>query len=336
MQTSISTLSRSILRDLCTNSRVSITELSEKHNISRKIAKDRIVALEKEFGLKYTLELDYEALGFASLHVLHVNFSKKPKPEELREIFAKSKAIQFAALTEGEFDMVLFVLTKEPKDYFKWEMGIWLLLSKYGVSTASSEVIIGRFGFVQINNDLIRDSAIEDVYKKIILVLNENSRISNTDLSKKIGMSQELTNYYLKKLNKEGIIKRYTAIVTKSPVKYNIAYFSTYTVKEKVEERVHIERQLMFFTEPQEIPVVNAPQMMFSLTGSESTFDLAAYDDFKTGLEKTVQLHDKIYKADSPKTKYATITDVVKGVLPIRNLAVKENYDLTFGGVGDV
>lgn len=336
MQTAISTLSKNILRELCTNSRVSITELSEKYKVSRKIAKERIVALEKEFGLKYTLDLDYEALGFASLHALHVKFAKKPNPDILRATFSKSKAVQFAAITEGDFDMVLFVLTKEPKDYFKWEIAFWLALAKYGVGTSPSEVIISRLGFVPINTDLIRDSAVDDVYKKIITVLNENSRITNTELSKKIGMSQELTNYYLKKLNKEGIIKKYTAVLTTPPTKYNITFFATYTVKDLVGERAQTERQTMFFKEPLEMPIVNGPQMMFSLTGSESTFNLVSYEDLKDGIEKSVAMHDKIYRVDSPKTKYAVIKDVVKGTLPIRNISVKDNYDLTFGGTGDI
>ncbi len=126
-------LSREMLRDMCMNSRTTITKFTKKYNLTRRAAKDRIGALERGLGLYYTLELDYEMLNFNTLHILHLSFNKKPKLEDLKTIFIKSKIVQFAATTKGDFDMIIFALAKNSKEYFKWEIGLWVSLSKYMV-----------------------------------------------------------------------------------------------------------------------------------------------------------------------------------------------------------
>jgi hypothetical protein len=75
---------------------------------------------------------------------------------------------------------------------------------------------------------------------------------------------------------------------------------------------------------------------MFSLTGSESSFTLCSFEDLKAGEDRSINLHNKVYRIDSPKTKKAIIKDVVKGTLPIRNISVKDNYDSTLGGIKDI
>ncbi len=332
----ISVLSRSILQDLCKDSRITITELSKKYKISRNSVKERIMSLEKELGLKYTLELNYDSLGFATLHVLHARFSKKPKPSEVKDAFANSKVVQFAAITEGDFDMIIFALTKESKDYFKWEIALWTSLAKYGIYTASSELEIARLGFIPLNSNLISESSISDVYKKIIIQLNSNSRIPLRELSKKINLSEELTKYYVKKLNKENLIRRYTTIITKPPKSHNLLYFINYTVNEKIGEVVDRGRRTIYWKEPDAIPVLSQFQLMWATTGSESSLTWGCFADREEGLKDVIAEHMRLYKSQIPEIKKAWIKEVVKGDMPLRNLSVKENYDTTFGGPTDI
>ena len=331
----ISTLSKKILRDLCTDSRVTITELSSRYGITRKMAKGRVAALEKELGLRYTLELDYEKLGFAPMHVVRVKFSTKPKPAELAKLIAGSRPIQFAATTKGNFDMLVFMLAKGPKEYFTWEMDFWALLAKYGVGTRSAETTVMHLGFVPMNDESIAASSTSDIYKRMLTALNSNSRMTVRELAGKVGISEELAKYHIKKLNRTGIIKRYTAIVTKSPLKYNIVYFFNYTIRGGIASRVQNERRTMYFREPKEFPVLNEFQMMLSTTGSDVSFTWAVYEDYKEGLEQSVMTHARVYRADSPVPKYATIDTAVKGFMPLRNLDQKSNYDLTIGGLSE-
>lgn len=327
----MSSLSRKILRDLCTDSKVTITELSRKYGLSRAAIKDRITALEKELGLQYTLELDYEQLKFSSLHILRLRFDKKPKPkpDQLKSFFEQSKIVQLAITTKGEFDMVIMALAKDSKEYFKWEVGLWTKLAKFGLESHSSEVIVARLGFIPINNESIADCKIDDIYKKIILNLNQNSRMTMRELSTKIGMSEELAKYHVKKLSSQGIIKRYTAVATKPPLKYSLVYFANYIVKEGVESRVENERRVMYWKTLQEFPVISEFQFMWSMTGGDSSFTWACYDNYEEGVKHSITTHKSIYKVDSPDIKSAVVEQVIKGFFPLRNIDTKENYDTT-------
>ncbi len=332
----ISRLSRGILRDLCTNSRVTVTELAKKYGITRKMVKDRIDALESELGLKYTLELDYEKLGFAPPNIVRVKLKKKMGAAVLRSILARSDAIQFAVTTNGQFDMLAFVMVKTSMEYYKWEMWFWLALAKYGAATKSSEIIIERLGFVPMNDATIALSGVNDVYRKMLLALNGNSRMPISDLAGKVGMSAELAKYHVRKLNETGLIKRYTTVVTRPPLKHSIVYFANYSVKENVQSRIQNERRTMYFREPSEAPILNEFQMVLTTTGGDSTFTWAVYDDYAEGMERSVRTHERIYRADSAVARHAAVGEVVKGIPPIRSLDQKANYDLTIlGDYGD-
>jgi len=49
--------------------------------------------------------------------------------------------------------------------------------------------------------------------RKILYYLDINSRQSNSDIAKKVGLSKEVVNYRIKRLEKEGIIKGYYTVL---------------------------------------------------------------------------------------------------------------------------
>jgi DNA-binding Lrp family transcriptional regulator len=327
----ISTLSRKILRDLCMDSRVSVTELAERYGITRKMVKSRIDALERELGLKYTLELNYEKLGFMPMYIARVKFSKSAKDANPQRWLASSKPVQLAVVTKGDFDVLVFVLVMKPNEYFKWEMSLFDALAKCGVKIKSSQVTVAHLGFIPIKSESIMASNTNDVYRRILTTLNENSRITWRELGNHIGISSELTKYYLRKLDKTGLIKRYTAVATRPTMRYSIAYFVNYTVRENILSRVSNERRTMYWNEPKEFPVLSEFQMMLSTTGSDMSFTWAVYDDYDEGLKRSVITHKRIYKIDSPEDRHATVEKVIAGMAPFRNMDQKESYDATLG-----
>ncbi len=326
----ISVLSRKILRELCTNSRVSISDLVNKYNVDWHIIKNRITAIEKEFGLFYTLELNSTALGITTLHVVIINFVKKPSFEEFKKFAEGSQNVQLAFTTKGDFDAVLFAIAATPKAYYMWEISLMMELAKYGVSIRSSEATMPHIGFVPLNDEQIRKSDIDAVYKKMLLVLNSDSRTTVRELSKRIGMKENITRYYLGKLEKSNIIRRYTALITKPPYKFNILYFTNYTVRLGIDRRVGNERRLQYWRKTDNFPVINEFQMMFGMCGGENSLNWAIYENLEEGLKQSVELHRKIYDADSPEVKWALIDKVAKGVLPLRNIDMKDGFDFAF------
>lgn len=320
----ISTLSRQILRELCTNSRVTITELAKKYKISRHIATERIKALEREFGLYYTIEPNYEALGFSTMHVLRIKFDSPPKAAEMREIFQKSKIAQLVFTTKGDFDAVIIAVGKSSIEYAQWETALNAKFAKYGISLRTSEVNVMHLGFVPLDPETIMSGDIDPLYKKMLAILTSNSRISIRDLSKQLGVSDTLTRYHFMGLEKTKYIKRFTAIVTKSPLKSNIVYFGNYTIKSGVEKRVERERKSMYWKPLDEFPIVSEYPMMFSTSGGDRSFSWANYSDYKEGLKLSVQAHAAAFREDSPVMTQAVVEEIIKGHPPIRNLDQKE------------
>lgn len=322
----ISVLSRHILRDLCTDSRVTITELAQRYNVSRHVVKERIIGLEKEFGLRYTIEPNYTALGYNSLHIVRTRFVKMPDISEIKAAFAKSRVAQFVAITDGYFQLVTFALARDSIEYIHWETAYMAHFAKYGMSTKQSEINVMNLGFMPINSDAIGESNVEPVYKKMLMILNENSRISIRDMSKQLGFSETLTRYHFRELNKTNIIKRYTALATKSYFKYNILYFVIYTIRAGVENRVAKERRTMYWKQLDEFPVLNEYAANWATSGGDRSFTWACYNDYREGLQKSLNAHKTAYKEDSPIARTAVISQIIKGHAPIRNIDQKESF----------
>lgn len=321
----ISTLSRQILRELCTNSRVTITELAEKYKVSRHAVKERIGALEKEFGLRYIIEPNYGELGFTTMHIVRMRLTKVPKPETIREIFSKSRTAQFVATTTGEFNLIIFAVAKNSIEYSQWETALNAEFAEYGIYLKQSEINVMHLGFIPLDTAAIEASNIDTIYKKMLSILNEDSRISIRDLSKRMGSSEALTRYYFRELNKTKIIKRYTAVATKSQFKFNIVFFANYVLKSGIEKRVDRERRTMYWKPLSEFPILSEYPIMWSTSGGDRSFTWANYDDYKEGLKQSVDAHKAAFREDEPKLRVGVVKEIIKGYAPIRNLDQKEN-----------
>jgi DNA-binding Lrp family transcriptional regulator len=320
--------SKALLQELCTDSRVKVLALSKKLGYSRyMIAKD-IAELEKRLDLYYTLELDHRKLGFSTVHVTYFNFVKKPSERIIGEVLGKITAVQLAILTKGDFELVCFVVTKTPVEYSQVEIALQILFQSYGASVRSSEVTLMRHGFIPLSNSLIEKSDIDSTYKKILLALNTNSRSKLSEVSKSTGIGEDTIRYHLTKMEREGIIKRYTAIVRNTNTKFTVIYFANFSVTENLQGRVDRERKEIIFA-TDERSIVNDFQMMFATTGAEQTFNLATYIDRNYGMEHSISAHNRIYAVDKPEVKYAVVTKTIKGVLPFRRIDVRANYDGT-------
>lgn len=318
---------KAVLQELCTNSRVRVLQLSRKFQISRYRIAKIIDMLEDKLSLYYTLEPNYGKLGFNFIHIAYLNFTKKPKAENLREILNRINAVQLALLTTGDYMLICFIVTKTAIEYSQTEVALQLLLQEYGARIRSSAVTLMLHGFIPLSNSLMRESAIPEPYKKLLLSLNANSRSKLSEIGKETEINEDAVRHYLTKMESELIIRRYTAIVTKPNTRAIIAYSSSYSVRENVQERIARERRNIIFAND-ERSNVNDFQMMFSTVGSAQAFNLATYVSKKYGLEHSIEAHNRIYAVDKPEVGKAFVVKVLKGVLPLRYIDVRANYNL--------
>ncbi|MEM0087240.1 MAG: winged helix-turn-helix transcriptional regulator [Candidatus Micrarchaeaceae archaeon] len=318
-----------VLRELCNNSRISASELSRKLGISRYLASRIVSSLEAKFGLRYTLELNYRLLGFPTMHVMYLSFSRKPKPEDLAKLISGSSRIQFFATAKGDFDALAFVLAKDPVEYSQLEVALQAALIGYGAEVHSAEVTLMRFGFVPISNAMLAaSSGVDDTEKRLLMALNENSRRELADIARSVSIAPEMVRYYMGRLEKAGIIRRYTAIITREAPQSGIAAFISYHVTNGILDRIAIERRHLYFAEPEEPYAANSLQEMWSISGAAQAFIMAAYNS-KEGCKAMINEHNRIYAKDRPSVTMAFIGKVLMGSAPFRNMDVKSSYDTT-------
>ena len=72
---------------------------------------------------------------------------------------------------------------------------------------------------------------IDDLDKRILKILSENSRITIKELSKKINLSQPSTKQRVMKLEDNGIILRYTIDINHNNLGYPLHLFLFFTLK---------------------------------------------------------------------------------------------------------
>ncbi len=88
----------------------------------------------------------------------------------------------------------------------------------------------------------------KDTELRLISELMKNSRRSDRELAKVLGVSQPTISRTLKKLEKEGYIKEYTMIPDFNKLGYQILAFSTYELTENI-SRDDIEERRKFLRE---------------------------------------------------------------------------------------
>ena len=79
--------------------------------------------------------------------------------------------------------------------------------------------------------------SLDEKDKKIISILLENARLPFTDIAKKLGITDVAVKKRLKKLEKNGVIKKYTVIVDPSKLGYqDVALVGVDTEPDKILE----------------------------------------------------------------------------------------------------
>jgi Lrp/AsnC family leucine-responsive transcriptional regulator len=66
------------------------------------------------------------------------------------------------------------------------------------------------------------EPTLDDIDRKVLHELQEDGRLSNAELAKRIGLSRAATHARVRKLERLGVIARYTAIVDPEAVGYEL------------------------------------------------------------------------------------------------------------------
>ena len=318
-----------ILRELSTDSRTSLSNMSKKAGCSYVTVGKVIDKLKEKLDIKFILELDLTKLGFLQKHVLMVKFTKKPDLKFLERTLKEEKDVIGAYITKGQFDMVIFAAESDPIKYVHWETLFIQKLSDYGAKVKSSDLPYFSFGFLPVDNTLIDNAKIKIKKDEIMLLklLNDNSRISYSELARLLKTNESTIRYKLFNLLKRGIIKRFTIAAQNPPQEYIIGFFENWIFSKAFEQRAALDRKHMIGIDEQ-LPILTTFQMSAPLTGSYENFIIGLFDNETTALENTAKKHAEIYKTEGFEEKHARIIKSLKGYFPFRNLDLKEHYNV--------
>jgi Lrp/AsnC family leucine-responsive transcriptional regulator len=104
---------KAILTALSMNSRIPYRTLSKISGIKVKSVPYRIKRLEKEFEIKYTLEINLTSLGFSRYFILVKFLESVPEiTDEVRKSLEKNPRVQLVLLTEGTYDLIIYCVAE--------------------------------------------------------------------------------------------------------------------------------------------------------------------------------------------------------------------------------
>ncbi len=318
---------RLMLRYLSEDSRSTITKLSSVLNCSRPTVMKILEYLERNADLRYTLELDLSKKIPLERHLITVKFAVKPNAYDISELIKKDEYIHNAYATEGDFDLVLHAISRDPLEYIRWENRIVTELSQYKPVFKPSELIMTHFGFLPFNNGVkdILKGIIKEKDNMLIEELNKNSRTSYAELSKLTGIDEETIRYRLFKLRESGIIKRFTTCVQKPRYPYNIMFFANYRFNKETAKHAEMARN-SYIKAKAENELGSNYQLLAPLSGSYRFFAMANFESKEDAMKNAIRRHKFIFESENVEIKHARITSVMKGMMPYRNLDIQRNY----------
>jgi DNA-binding Lrp family transcriptional regulator len=316
-----SLVARRILGLLSNNSRMSISEIAKQLGVSRITVVKKIKSLQDEFDMHYTLELNEEALGLNNPHLILVKFKTKPDWIRIKEILEKWYIPQMAFRLKGSFDMLIYANAFSKSDYSYWDRSMRILLSEYGVEWFPSEIVHRQLGYYPIRTVVLDGVKISKKDREILKLLNENARMSQQELSDRLGIKFGTISYALKKLLKKSLIKRLTISIDHvKPLSFMVT-LSRFTPK-KGFSNIGAKSRLAYMDDDND-PLISRYILGSALIGSYDWFAIGVFDDFKTAYKYDVLYHKKVFESHDINLKYGEIEEVLLGKLPIRSIDVK-------------
>jgi DNA-binding Lrp family transcriptional regulator len=304
-----------ILIGLYENSRSSMKKLGRELNISYHTVGATIKKLEKKYELNYTLELDETKLGFSEGRLVTIKFGKPPKSEYIREKLAKDIFVQAAYSAVGDFDILLYVVGLTNKDFQKWQFELRMKLSEYGPGFRSSTINEFTAGFFPLRNELIEKSPIlSETEKRIIKILNENSRIKFSQLIKKSKTTQMRVVYTLQKLKANGTIKRFSTL-TQNPDK---RLFLAYTVS-LIPNESHITLWKDWWAEmmkEDKYEATNDYSIIADVNGSCDGFYISTFKDEQSMSARGAEMTSRVWESEKPTIEKAMLIGKIVGKWP--------------------
>ena len=307
-QADVDEIDKKILMILSMNARATMPFIAKMTGLSTSAARYKVKSLERRFGIKYILEVDIEKLGYIP-YLLLIKFQEDvPSTDMLREVFGKRPEIQFASITKGDYDVLIYILGEDPIK--TWD-NLWLIRTETALRKYRSLWYLIPFGqvysFVPIREEFIskllkrkdpvpynktsnqKDTKIKSRELIMLSELSKNSKENFSDIDKKQNLATNSARYTYQELKNKHILIRSTITLQKLPIKYiGVLLFQTFDAVESNKTRANVLSEAIKYG-----PVLNKYILLGNIgnpDGSMVFFPIIGYND----LERTQKIFENI------------------------------------------
>jgi len=171
-------------------------------------------------------------------------------------------------------------------------------------------------GFMPLRNKAIMNSPnLSEFEKKVLAILNENSREKISEIAKKVKVKDlDKVIYVIKKLKERGVIKRFTAITTKPGKSIIQAFGATINPSNN-----HLNYVINFYNEVikgEKYQVASDYILIADTMGYFDIFYIANFNRGEDAEKRGVEMYKKIFADELLVVEKAIITDILAGYLP--------------------
>jgi len=236
-----------ILFELERNSRIPDTQLAKKVNKSKDSVRYRITKLEEKRIIKnYKTWIDYSKLGFRTSTIYLSTLNMPEKKQALINSLKKDKRVYWYGIAEGVWNIGITYFIHSNQDLINIKNE---LASKYkdfitnltitslaGVSVHEKTFLIDEPSKFTSFTEETQNIKLDAIEKDILKHLYFDSKINLATLSDKCKSTVDIIRGRIKKLEKQGIIIRYTIEIDYHKIGYELykafVYLANYTPKE--------------------------------------------------------------------------------------------------------
>jgi DNA-binding Lrp family transcriptional regulator len=227
----------------------------------------------------------------------------------------------------GTYDLFVYANAEDQNEYVYWDKTTQVLLSEYKALWQPSDWAFRHLGFFPIRNALIERLKIPKIYKDILLLLNEDSRMSFAKMAERLGMKPNTLAYNFKKLLKSGYIKRFTMVMRTPQSVSMMSMFGKYVIAKGFEEdSMRMRREITFLDD--KIPLISRCLFSAQLIGSYDFFFVGVYDSYDIGYNRLIKYYRERYKRHKVKVMYGTVGETLLGHFPTRSLDVRGEFNM--------
>ncbi len=226
-----------VLSELSMDSRQSLASTAEKIGISKTAAFNILNEMVNSGDIRFVPELNVEELWkhellhttkwmqkreFRKLNIHEIGFSeyvcmvkfngKKPSEETIANAAKKSYMPQNISMLYGKYDLFMYVIARNAAEVSFFVNSFSKSLDGYKMEI-SIRNIRKTYGFFPVRDAFISELKLPEKYKKLLLILNENSRCHLSQMAGDI--DKNTITYMYKALLDYGIIRRSTVVMKK-------------------------------------------------------------------------------------------------------------------------